>query len=103
MISSTIEMLRMMKMPAMAAELEHQMEDHAYREMSLEERISLIVHAEWNKRQTNKINRLSNAAHFQIPAQRLKVWNILRIVNWINLRFYGFQLANISKMDAMSF
>ena len=29
MISSTIEMLRMMKMPAMAAELEHQMEDHA--------------------------------------------------------------------------
>ncbi len=72
MISSTIEMLRMMKMPAMAAELEHQMEDHAYREMSLEERISLIVHAEWNKRQTNKINRLSNAAHFSDPSATIE-------------------------------
>lgn len=72
MMQSTIEMLRVMKMPAMAAELEHQMEDPAYREMSLEDRISLIVHAEWNKRQTNKINRLKNAAHFSDPSATIE-------------------------------
>ena len=72
MIQSTVEMLRTMKMPAMAAELERQNEDPAYREMSLEERISLIVHAEWNKRQTNKITRLNHAAHFSAPGATIE-------------------------------
>lgn len=72
MIQSTVEMLRMMKMPAMATELERQMEDPAYREMSTEERISFLVHAEWNRRQTNKINRLNNAAHFAAPGATIE-------------------------------
>jgi DNA replication protein DnaC len=56
-----------MKMTAMATELERQLSDPAYRELSVEERISLLVTAEWNRRQTNKINRLMNAAHFAAP------------------------------------
>ena len=55
------------KMTAMAAELERQTGDASYRELSMEERLSLIVNAEWNRRQNNKINRLSNAAHFAQP------------------------------------
>ena len=61
-----------MKMPAMAAELERQMADPACREMSLEERISLIVHAEWNKRQTTKITWLNYAAHFSAPGATIE-------------------------------
>ena len=66
MIQSTVDMLRSMKMTAMASELERQTGDAAYRELSMEERLSLIVNAEWNRRQNNKINRLINAARFEI-------------------------------------
>ena len=67
MIQSTLEMLRGMKMTAMAAELERQAGDTSYRELSTEERLSLIVNAEWNRRQTNRVNRLVNAANFAQP------------------------------------
>ena len=65
-------MLRAMKMTAMAAELERQAGDAAYRELSTEERFSLIVNAEWNRRQTNRINRLINAAHFAQPGATIE-------------------------------
>lgn len=65
-------MLRTMKMTAMAAELERQAGDAAYRELSTEERFSLIVNAEWNRRQTNRINRLINAAHFAQPGATIE-------------------------------
>ena len=57
-------MLRAMKMTAMAAELERQTGGASYRELSMEERLSLIVNAEWNRRQDCKIKRLSNDVHF---------------------------------------
>ena len=72
MIQSTVDMLRAMKMTAMAAELERQSGDAAYRELSVEERLSLIVNAEWNRRQNNRINRLSNAAHFAQPGATME-------------------------------
>ena len=65
-------MLRAMKMTAMAAELERQTGDASYRELNTEERLSLIVNAEWNRRQNNKINRLSNAAHFAQPGATME-------------------------------
>lgn len=65
-------MLRAMKMTAMAAELERQAGDAAYRELSTEERFSLIVNAEWNRRQTNRINRLINAVHFAQPGATIE-------------------------------
>ena len=72
MIQSTVDMLRAMKMTAMAAELERQTGDASYRELNTEERLSLIVNAEWNRRQNNKINRLSNAAHFAQPGATME-------------------------------
>ena len=72
MTQNTVDMLRTMKMTAMAAELERQAGDAAYRELSTEERFSLIVNAEWNRRQTNRINRLINAAHFAQPGATIE-------------------------------
>ena len=72
MTQNTVDMLRAMKMTAMAAELERQAGDAAYRELSTEERFSLIVNAEWNRRQTNRINRLINAAHFAQPGATIE-------------------------------
>ena len=72
MTQNTVDMLRAMKMTAMAAELERQAGDAAYRELSTEERFSLIVNAEWNRRQTNRINRLINTAHFAQPGATIE-------------------------------
>ena len=72
MTQNTVDMLRAMKMTAMVAELERQAGDAAYRELSTEERFSLIVNAEWNRRQTNRINCLINAAHFAQPGATIE-------------------------------
>lgn len=53
----TVDMLNSMKLRTMASELELQLTDNSYRELGFEERLSLIVTAEWNRRQTNKIDR----------------------------------------------
>lgn len=59
-------------MTAMGAELERQMTDPAYRQLSTEEQIGLMVTAEWNRRQTNKINRLMTASHFSAPSATIE-------------------------------
>ena len=65
---STIDSLRAMKLTAMAAELEHQLEDSAtYGTLGFEERLGLLVDAEWNRRQANKLARYIKASHFSAP------------------------------------
>ena len=65
MINSTIERLRIMKMNALAAEIERQLEDaENYRILGFEERLALLVDAEWNRRQNNKFDRFIRNAHF---------------------------------------
>ena len=65
MINSTIECLRAMKMNALASELERQLEDaESYRILGFEERLALLVDAEWNRRQNNKFDRFIRNAHF---------------------------------------
>jgi DNA replication protein DnaC len=64
---TTIDMLRGMKMSAMAAELEKQMGDPAFRELGFEDRLGLLVNAEWNRRQSNKVERLMRTARFSAP------------------------------------
>ena len=64
---TTIDMLRGMRMSAMAAELEKQMGDPAFRELGFEDRLGLLVNAEWNRRQSNKVERLMRTAHFSAP------------------------------------
>ena len=65
---ATVDMLKGMKMSAMAAELERQLTDASYRELGFEERLGLLVTAEWNRRQTNKVNRFIRNAHFSAPS-----------------------------------
>ena len=65
---ATVDMLRGMKMSAMAWELEQQLTDPSFRELAFEERLGLLVTAEWNRRQTNKVNRLIRNARFSTPS-----------------------------------
>lgn len=66
--NSTIESLKAMRFSAMAAELERQMRDpSAYSQMGFEERLSLLVDAEWNCRQNNKLLRCIREARFATP------------------------------------
>ena len=66
--NSTIESLKAMRFSAMAAELERQMQDSsAYSRMGFEERLSLLVDAEWNCRQNNKLLRCIREARFATP------------------------------------
>lgn len=65
---STIDSLRAMKLTAMAAELEHQLDDSStYGTLGFEERLGLLVDAEWNRRQANKLARYIKASHFSAP------------------------------------
>ena len=65
---STIELLKEMRFSAMASELERQLADaEAYREMPFEDRLALLVDAEWNRRQSNKYTRCLHNARFAIP------------------------------------
>lgn len=65
---STLELLKEMRFSAMASELERQLADaEAYREMPFEDRLALLVDAEWNRRQSNKYTRCLHNARFAIP------------------------------------
>lgn len=62
---STIESLKAMKLTAMVAELERQLEDAGtYSVLGLEDRIGLLVDAEQNRRQANKLTRYIKNVHF---------------------------------------
>ena len=65
MINGTIERLRAMKMNALASELERQIEDAgSYKQLGFEDRLTLLVDAEWNRRQNNKLDRYIRNARF---------------------------------------
>ena len=56
---STIDTLKAMRCTAMAAEFENQLNNpKAYSELGFEERVALIVDAEWHRRQQNKMKKL---------------------------------------------
>lgn len=70
---STIKTLQDMKFSAMAAELESQLKDSGkYSKYGFEERISMLVDAEWNRRQSNKLNRYIKNARFAIPSAHME-------------------------------
>lgn len=64
---ATVDMLRSMKMSEMATELEKQLTDSSFSALCFEERLNLLVTAEWNRRQNNKVNRFVRNAHFSAP------------------------------------
>lgn len=67
-IQSTVDCLKKMKLSAMAEELKHQLEDPGmYTSLGFEDRLSLMVDAEWNRRQSGKLQRYIRAARFSDP------------------------------------
>ncbi len=67
--TSTIEQLRSMNLGAMAKELESQMRDPStYKQLGFEDRLGLLVDAEWNRRQTNKMAKRIKEARLNIPS-----------------------------------
>lgn len=65
---STVNILRQMKLSAMASELENQLSDAStYNQLGFEERLGLLVDAEWNRRQSTKVQKLIHDAHFAEP------------------------------------
>ena len=64
----TADTLRRLRCSAMAAELEKQLSDpNTYNALAFEERLALIVDAEWNRRQKNKLAKYIRDAGFSIP------------------------------------
>ena len=64
----TCETLRKMKLNAMADELRNQLEGQmTYNSLGFEERLGLMVDAEWNRRQSNKLARFIKIASFSAP------------------------------------
>ncbi len=65
---ATISILRTMRCSAMAVELERQITDpDTYGPLSFEERFGLLIDAEWNRRQNNKLAKCIKDAGFSDP------------------------------------
>jgi DNA replication protein DnaC len=65
---STIETLKEMRLGAMAGAFEEQLKDReTYGKLTFEERLGMMVDAEWGKRQANKLVRHVRNAQFAMP------------------------------------
>ena len=70
---STIEQLRSMRFSSMAKEFEKQIGDAGtYSQLGFEERFGLLVDAEWNKRQANKLAKAIRDARLDIPTATIE-------------------------------
>lgn len=80
---STVEQLREMRFSAMANEFEIQLRDSAtYAQIPFEDRFGLLVNAEWNRRQTNKLVRRIHDAHLDIPSACMEEIEYHEDANW---------------------
>ena len=65
---STVDTLRQMRFSAMANELGNQLSDPvAYNSLGFEKRLGLLVDAEWNRRQINKLAKYIRDTGFSAP------------------------------------
>ncbi|MCD8008969.1 MAG: ATP-binding protein [Clostridiales bacterium] len=70
---STLELLKALKLTAMANELQRQFADPAtYAALSFEERLALLTDAEWSRRQANKLARYIKNANFAAPSASIE-------------------------------
>jgi DNA replication protein DnaC len=67
MMYQTLEKLSAMRLSVMQQEFRRQMELPAMAELSFEERLSMLVDAEWLSRQNQKLRRLLKAANLRNP------------------------------------
>ena len=66
----------------MAAEFANQLKDPTFNELGFEERLGLLVNAEWNRRQSNKLNRFIRNARFAVPSATVEALNTTRTESW---------------------
>ena len=66
LINQTAEKLRSMKLPALANEFLRQTETPGMSELSFDERVGMMVDAEWFSREQNRINRLTKDAKLRV-------------------------------------
>ena len=64
---TTVSKLREMRLSVMANALKDQLADPQFQNMAFEDRIGLLVDAEWNARKNNHLNRLIRQATFSDP------------------------------------
>lgn len=70
---STIEALKQMRLSAMASEFEKQLTDHnTYSRLGFEERLGLLVDAEYSRRQASRLQRYIRSAHFSAPGASIE-------------------------------
>ena len=73
MKQGTIDQLKTMKFTAMAKAFEEQMADSiAYAQMGFEDRFGLLVDAEWNRRQQNKLRSRVQEARLNTPSAAME-------------------------------
>lgn len=65
--NETASKLHEMHMSAMAAAFSAQLNDPQFRDLSFEDRFSLLVDAEWSSRKSNRLRRLIRNAGYSIP------------------------------------
>ncbi len=72
MIESTVEKLILMKLHGMAEAVQEQMKNRAYKELSFEERLGMLVDREMDKRQDRKLRTLLSKARFRYPGASIE-------------------------------
>jgi DNA replication protein DnaC len=68
LINHTAEKLRIMKLPAMATEYLRQSESPSMDALGFDERIGMMVDAEWLSRENNRIGKLTKEAKLCYPS-----------------------------------
>ena len=69
---TTVTKLREMRLSVMANALKDQLLNPQYRDMTFEDRVGLLVDAEWNTRKNNHLRRLIQQASFSDPSACLE-------------------------------
>jgi DNA replication protein DnaC len=64
----TLDKMQEMRMPAMAEAFDEQLRSSQYAELSFEERLGLLIDAEWTSRQQRKLQRRLKSAKLRYPA-----------------------------------
>lgn len=69
---TTVSKLREMRLSVMANALKDQLADPQFQSMAFEDRLGLLVDAEWNARKNNHLNKLIRQAAFSDPGACLE-------------------------------
>ena len=100
---STLNTLKAMHCSAMAEELSRQMQDPStYSQLGFEERIGLIIDAEWNRRQKTKLTKLITKARFSLASACVEGIEYLRTESLIRHKSCALRPVSISTKTTIS-